>query len=51
MPRTTTTGSRMVGQPPSYAQLNQHRPATAWSFPLPPQGSPKPQANPACQLY
>src|SRR5439155_5280023 len=50
MPWAMTTAGGVIGQPTTHTQLNQHRPATALGFPLPPQRSPKAQPNPASQI-
>src|SRR3954447_26837376 len=47
IPGTKTAASGITRQPRTHSQLQECCPATTWSFPLPPQRSPKPQTNPA----
>ena len=49
MPRTAATGGSELRQCPADTQAKQHRPATTWSLPLPPQGSPEPSSHPPGQ--
>src|SRR5215831_7303535 len=50
MPRAMGTAGSVSCQLSPYTQLNQHGPAAARSFPLPPQRHSKSQTNPATQL-
>src|SRR5438093_2104464 len=50
MPGAAATGGSIARQDSTHTQLNQHCPAAALRFPLPPQRSPKAQPNPASQI-
>src|SRR6266571_870511 len=50
MPWAAAAGGSCLRQCAADTQLEQHRPAAALGFPLPPQRRPKSQSNPASQL-
>src|SRR5437870_4050899 len=50
MPGAMSTGGSIARQGAPDTQLNQHRPPTAWRFPLPPYRSPKARPDPASQV-
>ena len=50
MPGASTANRSVVCKSSFDAQTMQHRPATAWGLPLPPQRCPKTQSYPASQL-
>src|SRR5207247_8844873 len=50
MPGAAATGGSIARQDSTHTQLNQHGPAAALRFPLPPQRSTKAQQNQASQI-